>query len=276
MITNLVNIGCSANDRGFATSVDGVMIYYEVFGNGSTTLVFVHGGCCNRTHWGNQVNHFRKNFRVVVLDLGGHGKSGQNRNVWSIEKFGDDVVCVIKKLKLRNVILVGHSLGGDVILEAALKLKQSVKALIAIDRFHEIENKFTKEYVDERLKPLKENFVQGMNDFSRPWLFISTTDSTLVDKIMNDMTSVPPQIGIGVLENFMTYDKTISQFEKLKIPVRFINCSSPPTHIESANRHIKDLKVKIMENVGHFVMLEDPEKFNRILDDVLSEIIEYG
>ena len=274
MIANPVNDNYSASDRGFATSVDGVKIYYEVFGKGSTTLVFVHGGWCNRTHWENQVNHFRKNFKVVVLDLGGHGKSGQNRNVWSVEKAGDDVVCVIEKLELENVILVGHSLGGSAILEAALKTKRDVKALIAVDRFHEIENRFAKEDIDKALKPLKENCVQTMDNFVRQGLLLPTTDSTLADKIANDMTSVPPQIGIGLVSDLLAYDKTISQFEKLKIPVRFINSSMTPTNIESANRYIKDLKIEIMENVGHFVMLEDPESFNRILNDVLSEIIK--
>jgi pimeloyl-ACP methyl ester carboxylesterase len=61
-------------------------------------------------------------YTVVALDLGGHGQSGHNRENWTIEDFAKDVRAVIDGLHLNNVILVGHSMGGEIILQTALHL----------------------------------------------------------------------------------------------------------------------------------------------------------
>ncbi len=259
--------------KDFATSRDGLNIYFEVCGKNTQSILFVHGGCCNRTHWEYQVQYFQKNFQVIIMDLGGHGKSDKNRDVWSIEEFAEDVLSVVKKLNLENVILVGHSLGGYVILEAAIKLEQNIAGMIAVGQFRDIEYISAKSDTEAILKPLKENFVQGMKNLFRPWLFLPTSDSNLVEKILKDMTSVEPHIGIGLLENLWSYNKTVLQFGKLQIPVRFINSSLPTTNIDAANRHIKDFAIKTMGNTRHFLMLEDPDKFNSILADMVDEII---
>ena len=58
----------------FATSTDGVRIAYEVHGDGPLALVFVHGWSCNRTFWSAQIEPFAKNYKVVAIDLAGHGE----------------------------------------------------------------------------------------------------------------------------------------------------------------------------------------------------------
>jgi pimeloyl-ACP methyl ester carboxylesterase len=114
----------------WATSADGVRIAYEVHGHGSPALVFVHGWSCNRSFWAGQIEPFSKQFEVVGVDRAGHGDSGRNRAKWTIPSYSEDVAAVVKKLNLKKVILIGHSMGGDVIPEAALGLPGRVVGLI--------------------------------------------------------------------------------------------------------------------------------------------------
>src|SRR5262249_39087570 len=98
--------------QDFARSGDGVPVAYDVRGRGSTALVFVHGWCCDRFHWRNQVDAFAPDYRVVAIDLGGHGASGANRKTWDVAALAGDVEAVLRALRLDRVILVGHSMGG--------------------------------------------------------------------------------------------------------------------------------------------------------------------
>jgi len=122
----------------FASSPDSIRIAYDVRGDGIPALIFVHGWSCDRSYWKNQVVSFSKNFKVVTVDLAGHGESGLGRKSWTIEAFGSDVVAVVKKLGLKRVMLIGHSMGGDVIAETARQLPGIVVGLIMIDTYKKL------------------------------------------------------------------------------------------------------------------------------------------
>ena len=96
--------------KDVAISPDGVPIYYETQGTGQPALVFVHGWSCDRSYWERQVGHFAHQYQVVAIDLAGHGESGLNRQAWTMPAFGEDVVVVVEKLGLEQVVLIGHSM----------------------------------------------------------------------------------------------------------------------------------------------------------------------
>ena len=106
-------------ETGTAISADGLPIYYTVQGEGEPALVFVHGWCCDGGYWSEQLGRFAQRYKVVAVDLGGHGQSGLGRQTWTMEAFGEDVKSVVEKLGLTKAVLVGHSMGGKVIIEAA-------------------------------------------------------------------------------------------------------------------------------------------------------------
>src|SRR5713101_3465630 len=103
---------------GLARSADGVPIHFTVSGAGSPALVFVHGWAIDGRYWEQQVPVFARSHRVVTLDLAGHGRSGRERKDWTVESFAQDVRAVVDALGLKKVVLVGHSMSGNVILEA--------------------------------------------------------------------------------------------------------------------------------------------------------------
>src|SRR5687767_1979210 len=119
-----------ARTVGTVKAPDGVDIRYEVAGSGEPALVFVHGWSCDRTYWRPQIEHFSKSRRVVTLDLGGHGASSLGRKDWTMEAFAGDVRAVVEGLGLKRVVLVGHSMGGPVSLEAARMMPDRVAAVV--------------------------------------------------------------------------------------------------------------------------------------------------
>jgi pimeloyl-ACP methyl ester carboxylesterase len=114
-------------------------------GRGDTSVVLVHGWCINKEYWQHQHEALSSKFTVVSLHLGGYGESGRNRNNWAIEEYAKDVMAVINGLQLKNVILVGHSMGGEIILQTAPSLKDKVIGFIGIDNFKDFATAFTPE-----------------------------------------------------------------------------------------------------------------------------------
>src|SRR6187402_1218673 len=139
---------------------DGTPIAYESQGDGDIALVLVHGWSCDGSYWEPQVESLSRDFQVVTIDLAGHGESGEDRAAWTIASFGEDVAAVVNELELERVVLVGHSMGGDVILEAARRLLGRVMGLIWVDVYQRIETPRTSEELESFQVPFRANFVE--------------------------------------------------------------------------------------------------------------------
>jgi len=100
-----------AAERKTCLAPDGVTIVYSAAGAGDTALVFVHGGMADRSFFGGQLDALASRYRVVAVDLAGHGESGRNRTKWGISAFAADVKAVVDAEHLRRVVLFGNSLG---------------------------------------------------------------------------------------------------------------------------------------------------------------------
>lgn len=123
-------------------SADGVSIAYQVAGTGGPALLFVHGWCCDQSYWDAQVYHFIPQYKVITIDLAGHRKSGLNRKTCSIESFADDITVAAKALNLKQVVLVGHLMGGDVIAWVEPRVPQRIIGLIGADTFDNVEQEY--------------------------------------------------------------------------------------------------------------------------------------
>jgi len=102
-------------------------------------------------------------------------------------------------------------------------------------------------------------------------MFFENADSNIVEMISSDMSSAPPVIAVASIRDFLKFDKA-ANFDKINVPIRFINSDKYPTNTEAAMRHIKDFDLKIIKGVGHFLMLEKPEEFNSVLKETIEEL----
>jgi pimeloyl-ACP methyl ester carboxylesterase len=258
------------NPARSVASADGVEIRYEVAGEGSPPIVFVHGWSCDRTYWREQVPHFAGSHRVVSIDLGGHGESGTGREEWTMAAFGADVAAVLEHADLRGAVLVGHSMGGPVILEAARLAPGRVAALVPVDTLQDVEDPVDPGQLDALVAGLRADFAATTNAFVRS-MFSPTAAPALVDRIARDMSAAPPAVGISALANTFRHD-TAAALAAVTVPVRLINADKWPTDLEAARRHKADVELAVMPGVGHFLMAEEPDEFNRWLERAVREL----
>jgi pimeloyl-ACP methyl ester carboxylesterase len=250
---------------------DGVEVRYEAAGQGEPALVFVHGWSCDRSYWRAQIDHFAASHRVVAVDLGGHGESGLGRKDWTMAAFAGDVRAVVEALGPRTVVLVGHSMGGPVIAEAAQLMPGRVAALVVVDFFNDVDRRFGAKEREGFLAPMRADFPKATEAFVRQEMFAPHSDPKLADRIARDMAAGPPAVAVSAMENLLRYDQGAA-LAAAKVPVRLINADKWPTDLEAARRHKPDMGLAVMPAVGHFLMMEAPDEFNRLLARAVSEL----
>jgi pimeloyl-ACP methyl ester carboxylesterase len=262
---------------GTATSPDGVLIRYDAAGKGDPALVFVHCGGCNRGFWDGQMAYFAAKHRVVALDLAGYGQSGVGRKDWTMPAFGQDVVSVVEALDLKRVVLIGHSLGGPAVLEAARRMPGRVAGLVLVDTVVDFEHRFSAEEIEngeKALSALQADYRATLTALLSQYFFSASTPEPVKARVLETMLSVPPEITLAVAPLSM-YDP-LPALREIKAPIRAINSDLFPTNVEGNRKYVPGYQVAIMKGVGHYLMLEQPEAFNALLAEALRELARSG
>ncbi|MBN1256160.1 MAG: alpha/beta hydrolase [Planctomycetes bacterium] len=255
-----------------ATSADGVQIAYQTRGEGEVSLVFVHGWSCDIRYWQRQVSPLSQRYRVIIMDLAGHGDSGLERKDYTMEAFGQDVVAVLEATDSKQVILVGHSMGGTVILQAARLAPERIIGLIGVDTLHDLGRTPTEEEKQALYAPIAADFAPATKDFVRA-MFTPAADQSLVSMIANDMSSAPPEVALSAMRNYLAGDDK-ELIKDLPIPLKCINSDLWPTNVERNTELAQSFELALLEGYGHFIMLEAPREFNQFLNQMAESIIQ--
>jgi pimeloyl-ACP methyl ester carboxylesterase len=256
--------------RDVAISADGVPIAFEASGDGAPLIVLVHGWCCDRTFWAAQVAAFSARHRVAAVDLAGHGASGAGRSSWTMAAFGDDVAAVVNALGADEVALVGHSMGGDVIVEAARRLGGRVRGLVWVDTYDSLDDPMAPDEIDAFVAPFRDDFRVQTDRFVRT-MFLLDSDPAIVERVARIMSSAPPAIALDAMRHSIGNQAAAAAgVLELGAPVVSIHPATSPPDERSLRRH--RVTPIIMAGVGHFPMLEAPDRFNQLLADVLSDL----
>ena len=249
-------------------SPDGIPIHYTADGSGSPAIVFVHGWSCDRSYWRGQLGPLAGSHRVVAVDLAGHGESGAGRRSWTMPAFGADVAAVVDDAGLEDVVLVGHSMGGDVILETALLLEGRVLGLVWVDTYRSLGELPTPEGIEAFIAPFRGDFVGEVLQLVRGF-FPPTADGDLIEWIAADMAAAPPDVALDALRHAISNEgPAIDVLARLDASRAAINPDYRPTDVASLARH--GFRTVILDGVGHFPMLEDPGQFNGALEEVVA------
>jgi len=252
-------------------SKDGTPISYEVYGAGEPTLVFVHGWSCDARYWRAQFPYFSKKHRVVILDLAGHGHSGTTRTQYTMGAFGEDVRAVTEAVGSPRVILIGHSMGGSVIAEAARLMPNRVIGLIGIDTLDNIEYPLTSEELKKMTAPLEKDLRAGSRQFIGE-MILPQTNPQLREWILSDVSAAPPVVALSAMNEMMTQyitGEAAKVFERIRIPVITVNGDLWPINYEANRRHMFSYEAIVLKKADHFLMMDRPEEFNDALDKAI-------
>ncbi len=279
-------IGCQQQNSGneigitdFINSADDTKIAYQTHGEGNMPLVFVHGWCCDKSYWNKQIEYFKKDHKIVAIDLAGHGESGLDRENYTMQSFANDVSAVISNLELTNCVILGHSMGGSVVAETAAQNPDKIKAVFLVDSFKEYPQSLTGAALDSVVNMWTEgwtnsNFKEKTYNMIKNWYF-PKTDSTLQEWIARDMSSAEPEVGFSAFKNLITYNYSDLQLSLSKlgdIPIYSINArtdNNAPKFRENGVNFVESVKI---DSVSHFLMMSPAEMFNEILRGKLKDL----
>jgi pimeloyl-ACP methyl ester carboxylesterase len=255
----------------------GLHIQYRLYGGGDALVVLVHGWSCDSNYWQAQLPALREHYTVATVDLAGHGGSGANRDDWSMAAFGDDVVRVVNALpEYRRVVLVGHSMGGPVIVEAARRLKGRVVGVIGVDTMRGIGTpQPPAAETAARLAPFERDFIGSTRAFVTNTFFTPNSDPALVRRIADDMSLAPPAVALPALRGLNAWDAETA-IKDAAVPVTLINAALPPTDGTKIAALAPAFKLVTQEGVGHFLMMENPAAFNPLLRQEIDALLSNG
>lgn len=257
-----------------AIAPDGVHVQYRVYGEGEPALVFIHGWSCDSNYWREQVPVFKQKYTVVTVDLAGHGGTDGNRSDWTIARFGQDVATALAAVPNQKLILVGHSMGGPVAIEAARLLDSRVVGIIGVDTFKAIGAPTpTQAQLDAAVKPFEADFIGKTREMVTEHFFAPGADAELVRKIAYDMSLSSPKVAIPALRATLAYDYT-APLKDISVPIVAINSDlGEPVNQVRIRRVLPKFRAVTLSASGHFLMMEDPARFNPTLDAEIDSML---
>ena len=266
--------GCTKEPDNVAISSDGVKISFDKQGDGEPTLIFVHGWGNNRSIWDAQISHFSEKYKVITVDLPGFGESGNNRQTWTMASFGEDVANVINKLDLDQVVLVGFSMGGPVIIETAKKAPEHIAGLVLVDVLQNIEMKYSPETISY-MDSVYMDLVTSPTPEKLEGVFYKRNPDASFERILSMLKDAPRTGWKESLNEFFRWsnEDCMESLKNIQSRIISINSDQTPTNMEAFMKYVPSFKAKIIPDVGHVVFWDAPEKFNHLLKESIQEFI---
>ena len=248
-------------------------------GSGRPPLVFVHGFACSHDDWGLQIEHFRKRFEVVACDLRGHGVTPGRPQECSIAHYGGDVAALVNALELEPAVLIGHSMGCRVVLEATRLLQNKISGVVLIDGSRtasgdpEAAERAARAMLDKAggYAAFAENLFRQM--FFAP----SALADAIVARALRQSAGFGPELWPAMARwDAADMDAALAA---VRVPVLVIQSTTrnaelkrtslrvgeTTPYLELMKRSLKDVRVEIIAGVGHFTQLEAPDEVNRLI-----------
>jgi pimeloyl-ACP methyl ester carboxylesterase len=264
-----------------------VEMHYELSGDGSPSVVLVHGFASDNTDWTAQVEALNGRHRVVTCDLRGHGRTPGKPQDCSIETYGADIAKLVEALQLAPAVLVGHSMGCRIVLEAAHRRPDAVAGLVLIDGSltgsgdPEAAEQATREKIAAKGYRA---FFEGFFRDTCPVPF------DRADKIIERAGRLPAEIGSVLFPRISRWDAQHmdTALAAVQVPLMVIQStymdptlkraslpagqSSP--WLDRVRQYAPNARIEIVSGAGHFVHMEKAEQVNALLQDFLAEMAD--
>jgi pimeloyl-ACP methyl ester carboxylesterase len=255
-------------------------------GRGAPVLFFVHGFCCELGDWQPQLDYFGSRTEVVACDLRGHGKTPGRPEECSIENFGGDVAALVMNLELERVVLVGHSMGCRVVLEAARLIPERVAALVLVDgsRFAIGDPEAAERAA--RAAILKDGYAAFSSALFGE-MFVP--GSRRAAEILSRVAATPPEVPTALWPRSARWDAgqldaalaavrapLLAIQSTVRDPVTLKRASLKPGDrsgwLDLLRDKVGDTRIEIIPGVGHFTQLDASERVNGLIEGFVSSL----
>jgi pimeloyl-ACP methyl ester carboxylesterase len=253
-------------------TIQGNKLHYiegDKFDKSLPTVLMIHGAGQSVSTWKFQLHLFRNhpNFNLIALDLPGHGGSG-GEGFRSVNEYKDFLVEFIDSLK--NIILIGHSMGGGVAMLLALEHPEIIKACVLVATGAKLS------VAEQTLEAVKNNY-EAFCEVSPDRMFAENSPQELKQEFKKGLLDISPEVcywDLAACNEFNIMDDV----EKISVPTLIISADkdllTPVKYGEYLHQQIYGSQFYIIKDSGHFIMQEKSQGFNRILKAFLDDFIE--
>jgi pimeloyl-ACP methyl ester carboxylesterase len=238
----------------------------------------VHGFACTHEDWNAQLEFFCREHEVVACDLRGHGATPGRPEECSIEHYGGDVAALINNLELRSVILVGHSMGCRVVLEAARLVAKRVAGIVLVDGSRNGTGDPDAAEAAARATIEKLGYAAFAETLFRQMFFKTTKES---EAIVARAVRMSAQFGPQLWPRVTRWDagQMDAAFAALSVPVLAIQSTTRNAQLQRSPLkpgdtspwldyvRSKGARVEIVPDTGHFTQIEAPERVNQLIEE---------
>jgi pimeloyl-ACP methyl ester carboxylesterase len=246
--------------------LDAIRVHYNDYGAGKEALVFIHGWTCNIGFWKANIPAFTGQTRVLAVDLPGHGASDKPENIaYSMDLFARAVDAVMRDAGVERATLVGHSMGTPVIRQFYRLFPNRTRALVVVD------GGLRPLGTPESFKPFLDRFrgpdYKKQAEESVAFLTKEIKDEAIRTWIKSQMTAAPQHVMLSAMEGML--DPAIWKTPvKLAVPTLAVMAAGQQWNA-AYEQFVRDLapgvEYQTWTGVGHFLMMEEPQKFNETL-----------
>jgi pimeloyl-ACP methyl ester carboxylesterase len=241
------------------------LLHIDDGGAGGVPVVFVHSFAGSTAHWVAQLAHLRKTRRAVALDLRSHGQSASPlRDDYGVESLAADIAAVADGLKLKRFMLVGHSMGGAASLAYAGAHPERVAGLVLVGT----PGKIPAEQAQQVMSSLKSDYENVMAAYWNKLL--TDAQPHVLAQIQSERERLPRAISLSLIQAIFDYDPVpaLRRYRGPKLAVITPDQDNP----YDLHRLVADLPHKVVTGTSHWLQMDKPEEFNRILDAFLEEV----
>jgi pimeloyl-ACP methyl ester carboxylesterase len=248
-------------------------VHYVTVGGGRQTIVFVHCWAGNLGFWREQVPALADKARLVLIDLPGHGQSDKPHTAYTMDFFASAVLAVMRDAHVDKATLVGHSMGGPVICCVYRQAPEKAAALVSVDGLLR-RPQGTLEEAERFVAPFRTpEYREHTKQFVGSFFPVPGTEA-LRDQVLSEMLATPQYVMVGAMEGMFGPDQPDWGLKTVNAPVLVINARKPMWNADYEN-YVHSLSpqtdYRMMDGVGHWLMLEKPAEFNATLMDLLRE-----
>ncbi len=267
----------------FFTSFDGAKIHYnKTCRDKNKWLIFLHGFGGDLTAWAKERAYFDSlNVSTIAMDLRGHGLSerSSDKNFYKLENFAKDVVTLLEKEKISNIVIIGHCFGGMVSIYLQAKFPAYSRGLVLVDTsykppffsYNPVERIFLKE-----MFRLLEEFMPNL-ELKSPRnfdAFINTNDLN-IKRLMSDMLHTSLQSYMAICKNLVDLNiKTL--LDKINVPTLIIegleDSIFPPAIAKYLHKRIKKSQLELIPGANHILVLNNPKDLEDSINSFLKKI----
>lgn len=260
------------------------LIQHVVRGGGAPPIVLVHGFACTHDDWDAQVAHLSRRHQTIAVDLRGHGGTAGSADACSIEQYAADLVEVMQALALNRAVLVGHSMGCRVVIEAASQAPERVAGVVLVDG-----SQFAAAMADVLRQSIAEpDGYAALTERMFRDMFTATSEAGIAASVVQRALRLPREVGEKMLLDLPRYDasRLTTSLAQLRVPVlavqatytnerrerRSLGEGETTPFLDMLRSRVPSIRVEVVADTGHFPQIERPDQVNALLERFIANL----